>query len=351
MRESNSVSSLAWLTSARLRSLVLGSAVVAAVWLMPSQCRAQAASPAAEDSPAADADARRLEARRLAGIAFDLYAAGDFARALEKFEAASKQFAAPTIDLQIARCLDKLDRLQESVKAYRRVIDTELTADSNAAFVSARASAVDELAKLLPQIPKLRVVVVGATTGAIVKRIDGVEESAAAVTEGTSLDPGTHEIEVQHSRGVQRMSVRLARSADESVRVQIPVAAEQGGDGLAIAGWTVLGVGAAGMITGAVFGGLALERESSLIDQCGSARSCPPSAQDAVDEYDTQRLIASIGLYGGGALAALGTTLLIVSAVTGDEDADALADDSAALSAPTLSLRVHPFGASLQGTF
>src|SRR5690606_12436568 len=69
----------------------------------------------------AQSTADRLAARKLGGEAMDLFAAGDYATALEKFTQADELVPAPTLKLRIARSLDRLDRMLEAAEMYRAV--------------------------------------------------------------------------------------------------------------------------------------------------------------------------------------------------------------------------------------
>jgi hypothetical protein len=95
--------------------------------------------------------------------------------------------------------------------------------------------------------------------------------------------------------------------------LQEPVAAVPGGRPSKILPWLTVGVGAAGLATGAVAGLLAVAREHSLEGEC-PMNICPTSngASDKAAAY-TFGTVADIGLLGGGVLAATGIVWLIAS--------------------------------------
>lgn len=290
--------------------------------------------------PAAE-EGKRQEARRLGGIALDYYQAGDYKGALANFRFAFSLVPAPTLQLHIARCQDKLDQMKAAAATYRKVIATELKPDAPPVHKQARASAVKELAVVLASMPELRLELPDASPEAIVT-IDG-KVKPAATGEAIKLDPGKHLVIVKDGTRKTEKSLSLARNEKQTVSMKL--AAESGGrvgptsdnGGLVASGWIITGLGGAGLIMGAVTGGLAISQQDDLLAQCGDDRSCPASSSGAIDEYDTTRLLSSVGLYAGAGLVAVGSTLLIVAAVNDDGDSDVSA--SVHLSPSSISIR------------
>jgi hypothetical protein len=66
------------------------------------------------------ADADTEAAKRHYEIGRGHYERGDFTAALSEFESARRLKALPALDYNIARCLDRLDRLEEAIAAYKR---------------------------------------------------------------------------------------------------------------------------------------------------------------------------------------------------------------------------------------
>ena len=111
------------------------------------------------------------------------------------------------------------------------------------------------------------------------------------------------------------------------------------GSGRKVLGWSAIGLGAAGVVTGVVVGAAAMSKKSALDDsgQCVGS-SCLRSS--ALDEYGTFRTVSSIGFIAGGALAAVGVVLLVT----------APSGDSASARAGTW-LRVSSSGVTAGGRF
>lgn len=101
---------------------------------------------------------------------------------------------------------------------------------------------------------------------------------------------------------------------------------------LLVPGIIVGGVGVAMVAAGVVFGVLALDAGAGITD--GEDPACRRLADErllcrgganGLGDYETFALVADIGLIGGGVVAAAGLALIIVSLVTGGDDASATA--------------------------
>jgi hypothetical protein len=79
--------------------------------------------------------------------------------------------------------------------------------------------------------------------------------------------------------------------------------------------WITVGLGAAGLATGAVAGILAIAREHSLESECGPTNICPASSNGAADKSaaNTFGTVSDIGFIGGGVVAVTGIIWLIAS--------------------------------------
>jgi hypothetical protein len=84
-------------------------------------------------------------------------------------------------------------------------------------------------------------------------------------------------------------------------------------------GVVLLGVGGAGLVVGAVLGGLALAQEADVRDACRDGH-CPIEQQAEADAAEKKALGADIALGIGGALVVAGVVLLVVSVTQDDAD-------------------------------
>jgi hypothetical protein len=102
-------------------------------------------------------------------------------------------------------------------------------------------------------------------------------------------------------------------------------AESHGGGGLSTLqgiGVGVAAVGIAGLGLGVVTGVMAQGKANELEDECGGERCTDPATADVVDEGETLRTIANVGLFAGGALLVTGVALLVFG---GSDDPDGAA--------------------------
>jgi tetratricopeptide (TPR) repeat protein len=77
--------------------------------------------------------------------------------------------------------------------------------------------------------------------------------------------------------------------------------------------WVVGGVGAAALLTGGVFGFLALRSNNDAQELCPTRQGCPADAVDAADRRDQQAMIANVGVGVGVVGLGVATWLLLSS--------------------------------------
>lgn len=110
-----------------------------------------------------------------------------------------------------------------------------------------------------------------------------------------------------------------------------------------IAGLTIAGVGAAGVVVGAIFGGLAIGKKNDASPNCLPDFSrCNTTGKAAVDDAMTMANVSTVAFIAGGVLAAAGLTVFFLAPKSHAEAA---------------SLSVHvgsaggPLGLTLGGAF
>ena len=299
---------------------------------------------------AAQTTQQRNEARKLGGEALDLFKAGDFKAALAKFEEADKIVPAPTLKVRIARCLDKLDRMKSSAEKYREVIAIELKPTSPKVYAEAREDAVNDLAKLLAQVPKLTVIVAGPGSEIAEVTLDGKPLARSAIGEEQSMDPGFYQLEAKSGAKSVRKSVRLDRGKIEKAELRFASELPPGDKpadylpAFRIVGWTMVGIGGAGIIAGAVSGGLVLSQKKSFNDEYPDG-SCNAGLQDCGDaiKFNRERAISTGTFIAGFAAGAVGAGFLVYAAVASKPAAEKPV--AALMPCP------HDGGAGICGTF
>src|SRR5262249_45423043 len=77
-------------------------------------------------------------------------------------------------------------------------------------------------------------------------------------------------------------------------------------------GFVGIGVGGAGLVMGAVAGGIAIGKHNDLAGICKGGH-CTTSPQGAIDSYHLTENVSTPGLVAGGVLSATGVVLLVIA--------------------------------------
>jgi hypothetical protein len=315
--------------------VVLGAVLVLLCLLWPSLAAAQ------------PSDADRSAAREMGAKAVEEYNAGQYEAALDHFQRAHDIVGLTTTGLYIARTLEKLNRWVEASERYLEVTRMQLPPDAEPKHIEAKETAAAEREALMPRIPKLTIEVRGVEVSAAQVTLDGKPVPAALLGVALPADPGAHElVATERGRSVTE-SVTLAEADAKNVVLDLGVAppppdpvvpknGDEGSSALLTVGWVAVAVGGAGLLVGAITGGLAVGKRGDLEDSCLD-KQCPPEFHDDVDSYNTLRVVSGIGLIGGGVIAAAGIVMVVVS-LTGDSEEGT-------------ALRIGPSGVSLVGSF
>jgi hypothetical protein len=267
---------------------------------------------------------------------------GLYEDALKDFEEAEKLGRVPTITVLRAQTHEKLGQLREAEIHYRRVADALLGPNPKPVFKQAQAEANAALESLTTRIPKLTVQLRGAPPGARVL-VDG-NDVTASLPGPLPLNPGTRKITVNvGDTSVASKEVKLDEGKTETVEIDltppavptatatatstataaltaagsaaapIPSATASAGPSLALP-LTAFGVGAAGLIVGAVTGGLTFMKMGEIRKVCGEDLICTHGQADQVglDSARAVQHVANVGFVVAGLGAAVGITLLVL---------------------------------------
>jgi hypothetical protein len=264
----------------------------------------------------------------------------DFAVACAKFEESHRLQPAPGTLINLGECSEKLGRYAAAWRAYSEAAD-RLVGDERQAFV------LDKVKEQVPKFGRLRVVVEPLVPGCTVK-IDRVTLKAELAADPLPVDPGPARVELRcEDRDLASAETRIAQGTTVEVKLApgpptLKVVSPPSGEpshAVAIAGWTLGGVGLVTLGVGGVFGGLAISRKGTVEELCteDDPPRCPPDGIDAAGEGATFAA-ASTGLFVvGGVLAAIGVTLVVVDATTSSDAKTAV--------------RIGPGWVGLDGTF
>ena len=284
----------------------------------------------------AQSEADKTTARALAVEAQEALEAKRYEEAADKFGRAEKLFHAPTLVVGLARAYVGMGKYVEAMEAYNEVIREPLEADAPEPFKAAKNDARKEIQGLDQKIGWITLRVEGPSEPTV--DLDGQSVSIASLGVRRAINPGDHVVRVSASGwltaeqsfsigagGTEEVVITLEEGADDPSVIPAgggPGTAGSGADGadegggtstLTILGWTGIGVGGAGIIIGAITGGLAIGKRGELVDNCSEAGECGPEQQSTLDSYRTMGTISTIGFVAGGVLAAAGTVLLIVA--------------------------------------
>ncbi len=282
----------------------------------------------------------------------EAYDRGDWKTALDLFNAAEGRAHSPVLLLYIARCQRNLGQLVAARSTYKVLAGETIAADAPEPFKAAKEDAAKDLAALEPRIPTVLINLKNAPPDATVlvdQRVLGAAELASPL----ALDPGTYQLRILH-QGAE--IGRAEHNAVEGARADLTLEAKPapkppdviapppkpkpaGKDPtLDVLGSIALVLGAGGLGAGIATRVMAFGIVDDVKARCLND-VCPVEDEAEIERAKELQTGSTIGLVLGGALAATGITLLVVSA-TSDGPSE-----------PNVSLQAGPLGLSLRGSF
>lgn len=256
---------------------------------------------------------------------------------------------------QLALCYEGAGRLASAWSAWRILED--LAGKANQA--TRLKLAQEHAAALRPRLATLAVVVPEGSAnldGLVVKR-DGIELGRALWGTSVPVDKGAHEVmavasgmtafqkkvDVTADGDKVSVTIQFVRTAPTvSVAPSAPPAPEKPRAWQKPVGFAGIGVGAAGLIAGGIFGGLAIAKKGeSNNGLCDEQSFCNQEGFDLRAQARSFGDISTIAIIAGGVLALGGLTLVILSP----------SESEAKPAEPRLSLRVAPRGLTFDGEF
>lgn len=281
-----------------------------------------------------------------------LYDEGKFQQALGKFESTLALKDSPNARLYLARTLHELDR---PVEAYQQMVRTKQQSEAmdDAKYVHTRDIAAARLAIIEKEIG--RVIVVPSDVGQPIQlSVAGREIPKEQIGKIVPVEPGKVAVVATKPDGdVIRKELQVAAGALVTVPLDLgtdsppapapttstpadaspatpptpegpaPDDGEPGLGALTTTGIVLASVGVVGMGVFGVAGALALDKHSGISDECGGI-ACPEERyNDDIDEGQTLQLVANVGFGVGIGGLAVGTALIVIGSLTGDDDAPA----------------------------
>lgn len=263
----------------------------------------------------------------------------------------------------LAECEAKWGRIAVAVARYNDYLAlyARLPASEQALQAERKRIAQEQRDALAPLVPQLTLILPpDAPPGTIVQR-DGITLQQPSLGVALPVDPGEHVVTTQAPSGpVTEIRFTIERSESKTIELEVkpppppedprsatlsataqpaamaplatrptaPVLPDDRGSGRRALVYVTGGLGAAGLIAGAVTGGLALNASSVADDHCVDVRpgvaSCDDSGKDAGDRAKTLGLVSTIGFGAGAALAGTAVLLLLTEPSPRQQSPDAV---------------------------
>lgn len=286
-----------------------------ALWLAAAPAVAQ------ESAPVVSNEREQLLNAKFAA-AQEHYKAKRYTDALPLFEEVARELESPNALLYVARCLREMGR---DIEAYRAMDRTVKLAGERAViedrFADTQAAAKLELAELEKRVGRVTVSVPDAPMGTVIE----VAGQATAADATTVVAPGRVLVEVRApGHAPVRRQLDAGPGSQQSVIIQIaaappppgppmpgPVHMTTTGGGVRIAGFFVLGVGAAGWAMLIAGGVISNDRFADIQTRCPTPPCTTAADQAVIDEGRDLELVANIGI-GVGAAGTIAGALMVI---------------------------------------
>lgn len=301
----------------------------------------------------------------------------DWATARRAYAEAHRIMGLPSTGRELSRAEEGLGHFLEAKDACEIVARSKPSAGEPAAFESARKECQGVVSALDKRIATLKIQVKGAGAEAAKITLDG--NTFPGPTALRRANPGEHELlATATDGGVVRQMVKVADGETKDVTLDLagavktdaapappPPAASTATPPAATTAappaspppppppepassnttaFVLLGVGGAALVTGGVFGALALSDYGKADDACPSRKGCDAAAIDKRDAAGTKAWVANGGIGVGVILGAVGTYLLVSKPAAPKSAA-------ARFFSPSFSVTPSGAGASVGGSF
>jgi hypothetical protein len=330
---------------------------------LPGLARAQDPTPADRTgqtgqapTPAKPSPADEQGASTLVQQGHERFRAGDYRGALSAFLAAHRLVGLPTTGLEVARTAAQLGLLLEARYQLLRVVRTPRRPDEPESHARARIEAEALSRQIEARLPALQVEVLGpsgplSAQPAVRLKIDGVDIAPELRLSSRRLNPGAHLVQVSAPGfAPQRHKLLLQEREQRVLQLTLLPATEDDADeptegddetestGISPVAWVGFGIGAAGLVAGAITGGITLSRAAALDEQCPE-QQCPPDQRDAVRTAITLGDASTACFIVGGLGVGVGLASLLMS-LYGQEEPGA---SGRAASGTTLGFELRPW--------
>jgi hypothetical protein len=311
--------------------------------------------------------ADKATARQLGLEGEDALQKKDYKTAEDKFKRADSLYHALTLTLGLARAQAANGELVAAQESYNRILSEGAPDGSPPAFVNAVEEARKEVDAVAARVSQAVITVTGVTgSDAPSVTLDDAPFPNAALGIKRAVDPGDHVVKATakgYKPGEAHFTVAPAAEASATITLEVdpnavvaqppppgnteppPVAPSENKSSInKTIGYAALGVGAAGVVVGSIFGILAISSHSSISGNCTNG-TCPASESDDISSYHTKGTVSTIGFIVGGVGLAAGAVLILTAP-------KAHADAQIGKSTPTfISPYIGPASAGVVGRF
>jgi hypothetical protein len=247
--------------------------------------------------------------------------------------------------LNLGNCYESLVKTASAQRAFLRARDLAASKkDARSDEAAARARALE------PEVPTLAIhVATRAAEGReTLVRVDGEEWARERWGRPVPIDPGAHAVEIWARAGDQAPKetrpITVARGEHAEIELSAPPPGERekpapprptepairepgseakrgsestSGGGQRTLSYVVGGVGAAGLVVGAIFGVLSLTTHASIVGRCPTYPRCSTTDQTTLaplnDRAAAEGTVSTVALVAGGALLAGGLALFLTA--------------------------------------
>jgi hypothetical protein len=294
---------------------------------LPVAAAALAVALCAAPALAQDTDPRS-QARELGKKGQDAFDAKNYKESEDDFRHADTLFHAPTLVLGLARALSAEGKVVEAWESYHRIILEAVT--TTPPFARALDEAKTEITSVEGRRARVTISVAGSDQAHVTLDDAPIKNEALGVERFANPGPHTVKVTAVGFKDVSR-DFTLAEGGAQPVPITLepatgsgvaetgtspgstahPGAPEPGGKRSLMPALIGFGVGGAGLVLGAVTGGLALGKHSTLQKEC-TGSVCPSSASSDLSSYHTMGTLSTVGFIVGGVGVAAGAVLLFV---------------------------------------
>jgi hypothetical protein len=331
---------------------VIKQTIAAALVLLAGAAQAQPRKP---QPPTASDEAKRLFDQGLADMMAGRYDAGcpALASSYSMTQALGALFT-------LAECESRWGKLGSAYKHYQAFVAAVATLppSERSKQDDRRRLATSQIESLRDVVPRLTIVPPARVGPEPRVEIDGEALAPESIGVVLYLDEGSHRVVFIDRERRHEQVVDMRRGDDRQLVLELPPetpapapappspvpepsprpeVAPDDGSALPAVGWVAFALGGAGLVAGAVAGGLTLASASDLEARC-PGRVCAGADREDYDRTVRLGNVTTVLLVAGGAVLGAGSIVLIVSAT----------DDGAA-DAATLGVRVGMGSLAIEG--